>query len=29
VSPATTQKPAAHFRGRVLGEAIHFDQNTP
>jgi hypothetical protein len=23
-----TQKPAAHFCGRVSGEAIHFEQNT-
>jgi hypothetical protein len=23
-----TQKPAAHFCGRVFGEAIHFDRNT-
>jgi hypothetical protein len=25
---APTQKPAAHLCGRVLGEAIHFGQNT-
>jgi hypothetical protein len=25
---ALTQKPAAHFCGRVLCEAIHFEQNT-
>jgi hypothetical protein len=24
----TTQKPAAHFCGRVLNEAIHFEQST-
>jgi hypothetical protein len=28
-SPAATQKPAAHFCGRVSSEAIQFDQNTP
>jgi hypothetical protein len=27
-APSSTQKPAAHFCGRVLGETIHFDQNT-
>jgi hypothetical protein len=26
---ASTQKPAAHFCGRVLGGAIDYEQNTP
>jgi hypothetical protein len=28
VARVPTQKPAAHFCGRVLGGAIHFGQNT-